>query len=428
MTDSTIQDKQGTSDFIQSYIKSNYRIVGKNKHSAIKPCHWLEQKLLTGRSNRNCYKEVFGVESHRCLQNTPSLPFCNHQCVFCWRDIENSLDSEFSIEPDDPADLVEEMLRHQRNIVKQHLPLKRYLFNYEIMIDILHYMSTNKKIQQLDTLATVLNISKNKAHRALNLLKNQEFIALVDTDTNAYKLDADINRSLSSRDEIELLVNRELTTPKEIMKTHNEALNPNHAAISLDGEPLLYPKMSGLVHEFRKRGMTTFIVTNSTMPEKIEQLDSLPSQFYFTLPAPNEEIYKRTCRPMVRDGWERIHKTFELVDSLSTRTLIRLTAIKNLNLREEFLDDYIKIVEEANPNFFEIKGFTLQAKALEISERLKTQKPVKYYFPTYPYLEDIAEEFEKRSGFPIIYRNERSRDFLFAVNWPETKDPTIKTP
>ena len=428
MNNSTIQDKQGTSDFIQSYIKSNYRILGENKHSAIKPCHWLEQKLMTGRANRNCYKEVFGVESHRCLQNTPSLPFCNHQCVFCWRDIENSLDSEFSIKADDPADLVEEMLRHQRNIVKQHLPLKRYLFNYEIMIDILHYMSTNKERQELDKLASVLSISKNKTFRALNLLKNQDFVKLVDPNTDAYELDADIKCCLSSRDEIELLVNRELTTPKEIMKTHNEALNPNHAAISLDGEPLLYPRVSGLVHQFRKRGMTTFIVTNSTLPEKIEQMDSLPSQFYFTLPAPNEQIYKRTCRPMVRNGWEKINKSLELVDSLSTRTLIRLTAIKNLNLREDFLNEYIKIIDRANPNFFEIKGFTLQAKALQISERLKSQHPVKYYFPKYNYLKDIAQEFEKRSGFPLIYKNERSRDFLFAVNWDENKDPAIETP
>lgn len=428
MKNSTIYDKQGTSDFIQSYIKSNYRIIGENKHSAIKPCHWLEQKLMTGRANRNCYKEVFGVESHRCLQNTPSLPFCNHQCVFCWRDIENSLDSKFSVIPDDPDELVEEMLRHQRNIIKQHLPLKRYLFNYEIMIDILHYMSKDSNVQELDTLASVLNISKNKTHRALNLLKNQEFIDLIDTNTNAYELDRDIASSLRTREEIELLINRELTTPQEIMKTHNEALNPNHAAISLDGEPLLYPKISGLVHEFRKRGMTTFIVTNSTLPDKIEQLDCLPSQFYFTLPAPNEDIYKRTCRPMIKNGWEKINKTLELVDSLSTRTLIRLTAIKNLNLKEEYIDDYINIIEQANPNFFEIKGFTLQAKALQISERLKSEKPVKHYFPTYSYMEEIAHKFEKRSGFPLIYKNERSRDFLFAVNWSEDKSPVIKNP
>ena len=77
-----------TNDFVEKYTKTTYRILGRNKHTAIKPCHWLEQKLLTGRDNRNCYKGIFGIQSHRCLQNTPSMPFCNHQCVFCWRDIE----------------------------------------------------------------------------------------------------------------------------------------------------------------------------------------------------------------------------------------------------------------------------------------------------------------------------------------------------
>jgi hypothetical protein len=29
------------------------------------------------------------------------------------------------------------------------------------------------------------------------------------------------------------------------------------------------------------------------------------------------------------------------------------------------------------------------------------------------------------SGFPIIYKNKASRDFLFAVNWDRDKDPKI---
>ena len=41
---------------------------------------------------------------------------------------------------------------------------------------------------------------------------------------------------------------------------------------------------------------------------------------------------------------------------------------------------------------------------------------------------NIAEEFERKSGFPIIYRNKASRDILFAVNWDKEKDPIIKKP
>ncbi|MBD3194466.1 MAG: radical SAM protein [Candidatus Lokiarchaeota archaeon] len=422
-------DGKITNDYVESYIKSNYRIIGENKHTAIKPCHWLEQRLMTGRNNRNCYKGVFGVESHRCLQNTPSLPFCNHQCIFCWRDIEDgSLGSEFKVTPDEPSDLVDEMIRHQRDLIRNHLPLKRYLNNYEVMIDILHYMLIHNEKSTISSLSNNIHVSKNKTNRAVNLLKNQEFIYPIDDSYKLYKLDPEIGNSLDSREEIELLINRALTEPDDIMRAHTEALYPNHAAISLDGEPMLYPKISGLVQEFKKRNMTTFIVTNGTIPERLEDLETLPSQLYITLPAPNEKLYKKVCRPMIKKGWERLMKSLELIESLNTRVVLRLTALKNLNINEKFIDDYIKIIEKVNPHFFEIKGFTLQAKALLIQERLKNNESVQAYFPEYEYLANIAQTIEKNSEFSLIYRNRPSRDFLFAVKWNKNVDPKIKSP
>ena len=426
-----IVDNRITNEFIKAYTKTTYRIVGKASHSAVKPCHWLEQRLMTGRDNRNCYKGVFGIKSHRCLQNTPSLPFCNHQCVFCWRDIENgSLGSKFLVAPDDPKYLVKEMIRHHKDIVENHLPLRRYLDNYEIMNDILSYMLLNKENQSINSLSRNIHVSKNKIERALTLLKNQRFLNPIDNTLKNYALDDDITCCIDSKEEIENLIKRELTTPDDIMQAHGEAMHPNHAAISLDGEPLLYPIMSGLVEEFRNRGMTTFIVTNSTLPENIEKLDSLPSQMYFTLPASDENTYKKVCRPMIKNGWIKINESLGLIESLNCRTLIRLTAVKDLNisLNEKLIKDYITIIEKAKPNFFEIKGFTLQAKALLINERLKSEKSPQDYFPEYRFLKEIALKFEELGNFPLIYKNKASRDFLFAVNWNKDKDPAIKSP
>jgi wyosine [tRNA(Phe)-imidazoG37] synthetase (radical SAM superfamily) len=429
MNNRFIVDNKITNDFVEKYTKTTYRIIGKNKHTSIKPCHWLEQKLMTGRDNRNCYKGIFGVESHRCLQNTPSLPFCNHQCVFCWRDIEvGSLGSEFIVEADEPAYLVEEMLRHQQDIIKNHLPLRKYLDNYEIMKDILYYMLKNNGKNSINSISDNIHVSKNKVERALTLLKNQKFVIPTDNTYNNFRIDDDISCCIDTREEIVNLINRELTTPDEIMQAHSEAMFPNHAAISLDGEPLLYPKMSDFIQEFKNRRMTTFIVTNSTLPEKISNLNILPSQFYFTLPAPNEKIYKKTCRPMIKDGWKRIMNTLDMIESLSCRTLVRLTAVKDLNLNEKLVEDYIKIIEKINPNFFEIKGFTLQAKALLIKKRLKSEKSLHHYFPEFEYLNKIALKFEELGNFPLIYTNEVSRDFLFAVNWDKNKNPKITSP
>jgi len=65
------------------YLKQGYRLLGKNKHSAVKVCRWTKESL---RSNRVCYKELWypPVESHRCLQMTPYIG-CNHHCLYCWR-------------------------------------------------------------------------------------------------------------------------------------------------------------------------------------------------------------------------------------------------------------------------------------------------------------------------------------------------------
>ncbi|MEE9376993.1 MAG: radical SAM protein [Candidatus Lokiarchaeia archaeon] len=425
-----IIDNRITNEFVEAYTKTTYRIVGENKHSSVKPCHWLEQRLMTGRNNRNCYKEVFGIQSHRCLQNTPSLPFCNHQCVFCWRDIESgSLGSEFIVEPDDPKLIIDEMFRHHRDIIENHLPLRRYLDNYEIMNDILYYMLLNNhQTHSISSLSNNIHVSKNKIERAITLLKSQKYIRTTDQSLDNFKLEEDIIGCIDSRDELEVLFNRILTTPDEIIQAHSEAMSPNHAAISLDGEPLLYPKISEFVQEFKNRNMTTFIVTNGTLPESIQNLDPLPSQLYITLPASNENDYKKVCRPMIKNGWSKIMNTLDLVDSLSCRTLVRLTAVKNLNLDDKYLNDYSKIIEKSNPNFFEIKGFTLQAKALLINQRLKSDNQVQDYFPEYEYLESLALKFEEVSGFPLIYRNKPSRDFLFAVNWDPDKDPKITNP
>ena len=59
---------------------TGYRIVGS--HSGVKMCRWTKS-MLRGRGG--CYKHTFyGIESHRCMEATPSLA-CANKCVFCWR-------------------------------------------------------------------------------------------------------------------------------------------------------------------------------------------------------------------------------------------------------------------------------------------------------------------------------------------------------
>lgn len=90
--------------------KQGYRLVGA--HSAVKVCHWTKERLVRGRP---CYKSKFyGIDSHRCLQMTPSVAWCQHRCIFCWRPIEHTLGSEFDFEADEPGFIVEESIKKQR--------------------------------------------------------------------------------------------------------------------------------------------------------------------------------------------------------------------------------------------------------------------------------------------------------------------------
>ncbi|WP_457752219.1 4-demethylwyosine synthase TYW1 [Thermococcus sp.] len=142
------------------------------------------------------------------------------------------------------------------------------------------------------------------------------------------------------------------------MKKFEEAWNPKHAAISLSGEPMLYPYMGNLVEEFHKRGFTTFIVTNGTVPERLEEMkrdDKLPTQLYISLTAPDIETYNRVNVPMIPEGWDRIKTFLTMMNGLETRTVVRLTLVKGENMHNP--EGYARLIKLANPKFVEAKAY-----------------------------------------------------------------------
>ncbi|NHI89096.1 MAG: 4-demethylwyosine synthase TYW1 [Candidatus Thorarchaeota archaeon] len=137
-------------------------------------------------------------------------------------------------------------------------------------------------------------------------------------------------------------------------KKYKEARDPKHVAISLAGEPTLYPMISDLIDEIHHRGMTSFLVTNGTRPDVLSTM-SLPTQLYVTLAAPDETTYKLLCRPGIKNGWESILKSQETLQSLSTRTVNRLTMVANRNMHD--VRAYSKLVDLGEPDFIEVKGY-----------------------------------------------------------------------
>ncbi|MBN2155927.1 MAG: radical SAM protein [Candidatus Lokiarchaeota archaeon] len=416
---------------IENYVKTSYRVVGKNKHSSIKPCYWLEQKLLTGRPNRNCYKGYWGINSEQCIQNTPSFPFCTHNCVFCWRDTSCSLGSEFTVPPDEPDYLIEELIRHQINLIKHHYPLKKSLQNYQVCTDIVRFFikelhSNNFSKKSAIPFSTIFkNVSfdsKSVVNKAVLLLKNCDVLKTDDL-TTYYLSKRALSLLLEESGNVSQLMDVMVSNEDDIRKSYKNALHPNHAAISLDGEPTLYPYIGEFVHLFRKRGFTTFIVTNGTTPEviqRLEQSNNLPSILYVTLPPPNKKDYLYIHRPKMPGTWEKIQKTLSMLKELPTRTVLRITSVSHLNIRDDLIDGYISSINQIRPNFLDIKGFTLEGASMSISDRLSSNKPGSYFFPEYNELSAFARNLAIKSGFPIIETHEGSRDILLAVNWSST--------
>jgi tRNA wybutosine-synthesizing protein 1 len=165
-----------------------------------------------------------------------------------------------------------------------------------------------------------------------------------------------------------------------------EAANPTNVAISLSGEPTMYSKLGEFLKLCHERGMTTFLVTNGTMPDVLERLDPLPTQLYVTVAAPTEEIYRKLCVPVGRDGWRSLNRTLELLPTLGTRTVIRHTLVEGWNIGWE--KEYAKLVNKADPLFIEPKGYVFvgysrermrndnmpsQDRVMQFSERLAAE-------------------------------------------------------
>ncbi|QIW24194.1 4-demethylwyosine synthase TYW1 [Sulfolobus sp. S-194] len=97
--------------------KEKYHIIGT--HSAYKKCHWTHEALTSGRY---CYKgKFYGIESHRCVQMTPTAAWCWFRCVHCWRlepeDIGIEWDETKLPVEDDPDIIAEKSIEEHKRAV-----------------------------------------------------------------------------------------------------------------------------------------------------------------------------------------------------------------------------------------------------------------------------------------------------------------------
>ena len=289
---------------------SGYRFVGQYGHAAAKICHWTRKSMV---NEGVCYKEKFyGVKSHRCLQMSPAVPFCNQKCSFCWRDLSQTR-IEWEGEYDDPKTIIEGAIKAQNNL--------------------LCGFGGNKKVDR---------------------------------------------------------------------KKLEESKKPTNAAISLAGEPTLYPEIDELIAEFHRQDFTTFLVTNGMNWEKLGSLDNEPTQLYVSLDAPNEKVYKELCNPQIHDAWNNLNKTLELMNSIDSRTAIRITSVKDKNMFNT--DEYAELINKANPTYVEVKAYMFVGSS---RKRLTLDN-----MPSHQDVRDFAQEIADKTGRELTQEAEVSRVVL----------------
>ncbi|CAL8069514.1 unnamed protein product [Orchesella dallaii] len=250
-----------TPDLRQALTKQGYKIIGT--HSGVKLCRWTKS-MLRGRGG--CYKHTFyGIESHRCMEATPSLA-CANKCVFCWRHHSNPVGTEWKWQMEDPNTILDGMLQ------------------------------------------------------------------------NHYKM-----------------INEFKGAPGVMQHRLDEGMQARHCALSLVGEPIMYPEINRFVRLLHEKGISTFLVTNAQFPDAIQNLDPV-TQLYVSVDAATKETLKKIDRPLFKDFWERFIDSLKALRDKKQRTVYRLTLVKEFNVTE--IENYAKLVELGNPDFIEIKGVT----------------------------------------------------------------------
>lgn len=269
--------------------KQGYYLFG---HSAVKTCHYTKQAL---RNQKACYKQKFyGIQSHQCIQMSPSSSFCDQKCTYCWRPTHTFIPKLDTLVNQPNGEQLIQIGSKTGAITPQSAG--------EITVD-----SPNEIVSES--------------------IKGQ----LV--QLSGFGGFADVNR----------------------VKLEQSKL-PKHVAISLTGEPTLYPRLPELIDEYHKQGISTFVVSNGLHPEMIAKLiEHPPTQLYLSVDTPRKDMHLELNKPDFADSWERLNESIELLNKINTRKVLRITCVKGKNMTHAA--EFAALIAKGNPDFVEVKGY-----------------------------------------------------------------------
>ncbi len=162
--------------------------------------------------------------------------------------------------------------------------------------------------------------------------------------------------------------------PGVVAEKLKDAFTIKHCALSLVGEPIMYPEINKLVGMLHAANVSTFLVTNAQFPDAIRNLVPV-TQLYVSVDASTKDSLKKIDRPLFKDFWERFIHSLEALSAKGDflilismmfsstqlavsgqRTVYRLTLVKGFNVEE--IKQYADRFSLGKPDFVEVKGVT----------------------------------------------------------------------
>jgi tRNA wybutosine-synthesizing protein 1 len=195
-----------------------------------------------------------------------------------------------------------------------------------------------------------------------------------------------------------------------------EAQQPNQFALSLTGEPTLYPKIGELIKEIRSRKATSFLVTNGLQPEVIQKLidtNNLPTRLYVSVNSSNKEEHKKFHRSLKENAWEKLMETLNLFQKIKKKntTVFRMNLVKDLNMDDKFIPEFSELIKSSKPDFIELKSYMSVGFA---RERLGYEK-----MPTHKEMLNFVRKLEATlhgTGYKLQDQHEASRAYVLCKN------------
>ncbi|AET37945.1 putative tRNA 4-demethylwyosine synthase Ecym_2196 [Eremothecium cymbalariae DBVPG len=201
--------------------------------------------------------------------------------------------------------------------------------------------------------------------------------------------------------------------PGVIAERFSKAFEVAHCALSLVGEPIMYPHINRFIELLHEKHISSFLVCNAQHPEQLEILGKV-TQLYVSIDAPTKQELKKIDRPLYKDFWERMLVCLDLLKTTQShqRTVFRLTLVKGFNMAD--VSSYADLVKRGLPCFIEVKGATFCGSS-DANGNPLTMQNIPFYEECIKFVKQLSSELQRRGlGYEIAAEHAHSNTILIS--------------